>query len=397
MKYNTNLFSQTLKIVAREKLDNFAFLNGISSHNKGFTPWDHFVSMLFCQFSGTKSLREIVNGLKSCTGKLNHLGMNLAPSKSNLAYSNKERSYRLFEDVFYNLLEQCRQLKPGRKKKFHFKHKLYSMDASIIDLCISIFDWAHYRETKGAIKLHLILDHDGYLPCFAHITTGKVHEVTVAQTMRFQPGSIIVMDRGYTDYELFYRWTQEKVYFVTRTKSNVQYQVHVDRAFPSGKNIISDQEILFTTPASKKKCPAVMRRVAVWDPEKEREIVLLTNNLKLAASTISEIYKDRWEIESFFKTIKQNLKIKTFVGTSANAVKIQVWTALISILLIKYLRFVSRSGLSLSNLVSLLKLNLFTYKDLWLWIDDPFEKSNSPPDIQQEINFRTARNSELTK
>jgi len=245
-----------------------------------------------------------------------------------------------------------------------------------------MFDWAHYRTTKGAIKLHLLLDHDGYLPVFIHITDGKTHEVNIAKEITLPPESIIAIDRGYIDYSLFYQWTKNRVWFVTRIKSNTAYEVIETEIPPKYRNILSDEIIRFTKEKAVKECPILLRKVVVWDDVNKREIVLLTNNLKLGASTISSIYKDRWEIEIFFKTIKQQLKIKTFVGTSANAVKIQIWTALITILILKYLKFKSKYNWSLSNMIALLRWNLMVYTDLFLWLENPFPKPREPDIIQ---------------
>ena len=243
----------------------------------------------------------------------------------------------------------------------------------MIDLCASLFDWATFRRTKGAVKLHLLLDHDGYLPVFAHITEGSVHEINIAKDLYFPKGSIVACDRGYTDYALFARWTKEGVYFVTRQKGNADYTVVGERAVPENRNILKDQTIVLNGHYSKQRNSYALRRIEVWDEEKQESIILLTNHLIFGSTTIAAIYKDRWQIEIFFKTITQNLKIKTFVGTSPNALKTQIWTALIAILLLKYLKFRSRFAWSLSNLVAMLRYNLFTYRDLWAWIDSPYE------------------------
>jgi IS4 transposase len=250
---------------------------------------------------------------------------------------------------------------------------LLSLDSTTISLCLSLFPWAKFRRTKGAIKLHLLLDHDGYLPTYAYISNGNRHDVTVARTVPLAPGSLVAMDRGYNDYHLFAYWTSNGIFFVTRLKDNADYMIVEERAIPKHRNIVSDQLIRFTGFYSQKHCPYLLRRVVVWNTVKERELVLLTNHLNFGATTISAIYKDRWQIELFFKALKQNLKVKTFVGTTENALYIQIWTALIAMLLIKYLQFKSRFGWSLSNLVAFLRWNLFTYRDLWEWIDHPFD------------------------
>jgi hypothetical protein len=321
-------------------------------------------------------------------GKLRHLGVKKAPNKSTLSYANTNRPWQMYRDLFYQTLEVCKMAAPG-KHRFRFKNKLLSLDSSTISLCLSLFPWAKFRRTKGAVKLHLLLDHDGYLPTFAYITNGKKHDVTIARKVPLSPHSIVAMDRGYNDYRLFAYWTENQIFFVTRLKENADYTVVEDCPVPINRNIIADQLIEFNGYYAYKKCPHILRKVVVWDAEQSREIVLLTNHLHFGATTISAIYKDRWQIELFFKALKQNLKVKTFVGTSENALFIQIWTALISMLLIKYLQFKSTFGWSLSNLVAFLRWNLFTYRDLWEWIDKPFEVLPIEPEpVQYTLPFK---------
>jgi hypothetical protein len=369
---HASLFSQLVKFFDRNTFYRLVSKHQAERYSKGFESWDQFVAMLFCQLAQAKSLREISNGLSSCMGKLRHLGMETAPKRSTLSYANANRPWEMYQDLFYETLEFCRQTS-NLKHKFRFKNKLLSLDSSTISLCLSLFPWAKFRQTKGAVKLHLLLDHDGYFPSFAHITNGKKHDVTIARQLPLSKGSIIAMDRAYNDYSLFAFWTAKEIYFVTRQKENADFEIIEERPIPKNRNILADQLIRFTGYKANKKCPHIMRRVVVWDDEKQREIVLLTNHLEFGATTISAIYKDRWQIELFFKAIKQNLRIKTFVGTSENALYIQIWTALIAMLLIKYLQYKSKYGWSLSNLVALLRWNLFTYKSLWDWLDQPFD------------------------
>ena len=371
MNQFSSIFGQLLHVFPKSEFYSAVKETQSEKGAKGFTCWSQFVAMLFCQLGQARSLREITGGLSSCLGKLKHLGIDSAPSRSTLAYANEKRPWQLYEKVFYQLLYKCRAIAP--KKKFRFKNRLFSLDASVIDLCASLFDWATFRRTKGAVKLHLLLDHDGYLPVFAHITEGSVHEVTIAQGLSFPRGSIVVCDRAYTDYALFARWTNEGVFFVTREKGNADYEVVGMREVPGHRNILRDETIVFRGRHSNRRYPFALRRIEVWNEEKEERIVLLTNHFFFGPTTIAAAYKDRWQIEIFFKTITQNLKIKTFVGTSPNALKTQIWTALIAILLLKYLKFRSSFGWSLSNLVAMLRYNLFTYRDLWAWIDSPYE------------------------
>jgi hypothetical protein len=379
-----SLFSQLLSLFNRNDFSRHVHDLEAEYQSKGFSCWDQFVAMLFCQLAQAKSLREITQGLQCCEGKLQHLGVKQAPKRSTLSYANAHRTWELYERLFYDLLRTCKGVAPN--KNFRFKNKLMSMDASIIDLCISMFDWAKYRKTKGAVKLHLVLDHDGYLPVFADLTEGKEADLNVANKLQFPPGAIVAMDRGYIDYKLFERWTDEGVFFVTRTKKNTQYFYKPgQKERPLKGNIRLDKLVTLNSLncACDRKCKKVLRVIRVWVEEKQQEIELITNNLKLAASTIAAIYKERWQIELFFKALKQNLRVKTFVGTSANAVKIQIWTALLSMLLMKYLQFKSRCNWHLSNLIALVRLNLFTYRDLWAWISDPFHNPPRGPDLAQ--------------
>lgn len=383
-----SMFSQILQLVNRQEFAQAVKELKSDRYVKGFSSWEQFVSMLFCQLAQAKSLREISGGLRCCEGKLQHLGMKEAPKKSTLSHANKNRPWELYQRVFYALLEQCREIAP--KKKFRFKNPLKSLDATTIDLCLSMFDWAKFRTTKGAIKLHLLLDHDGYLPSYAYISEGKVHEVKVAQELRFAKGTVIAMDKGYTDYSIYQKWTDEQVWFVTRMKSNAAYEVVEQRNVPVNNDIVKDEVVRLTGYYSKQKCECLLRRVIVWDCKLNRKIVLLTNHQGFAASTIAAIYKDRWEIEQFFKALKQNLKVKTFVGTSANAVYIQIWTALIAMLMLKYLQFKSKASWALSTLVSLLRWNLFSYRNLWKWIDRPFD---TPPNIPEPVQMNLSLDS----
>jgi hypothetical protein len=312
---------------------------------------------------------------------LKHLGIS-APAHSTLAYANEHRPWELYQKVFFTLLGRC-QNQVVVKKKFRFKNKLVSLDSSVIDLCLSLYDWAKFRRTKGAIKLHLILDHDGYLPSFAVISEGKVSDIKVAHTLKFDPGTIVVFDRGYNDYLLFGQWTDQGIYFVTRMKDNALFEVIEEKPIPSNRHILKDQIIRLTGLKAEERCPHLLRRVEFYDEEKETILVFLTNNFKLGSTTIAAIYKDRWQIELFFKALKQNLKIKTFVGTSPNAVKIQIWTALIAMLILRFLQLQSRFKWSLSNLVALLRMNLFTHRDLWTWLNKPFDIAPVPYEPQQ--------------
>lgn len=365
-----SIFAQLLQLFPREEFQRTVRQHDAERHARGFTCWGQFVAMLFCHLGAARSLREICNGLAASEGKLRHLGIRIAPSRSTLAYANEHRPWELYETVFHELLQRCRSVAAG-KKKFRFKNKLVSLDSTSIDLCASLFDWAKYKRTKGAVKLHLLLDNEGYLPCFACITDGKKHDVTVGRTLRFQPGTIVVFDRGYVDYNWWRQMTADGVYFVTRFKEDLKIEVTGERRLPQNSNVTRDQDVRIAP--YRKGFTLQLRRVTIWDEEKQEEITFLTNHLEFGATTIARIYKERWQIELFFKSLKQLLRVKTFVGTSANALKTQIWTALIAMLLLKFLQLKSQYGWSLSNLVALVRQQLFVYRDLYVWLDAPFQ------------------------
>lgn len=374
-----SIFSQLLQLFPRLEFQELVRETKSERHARGFTCWTQFVSMLFCQLGRAHSLREICGGLASCEGKLSHLGIRI-PKRSTLAYANEHRPWQLYEQVFHRLLDRCRTLTVGRRRKpFRFKNPLVSLDATVIDLCASLFDWAQFQRTKGAVKLHLLLDHDGYLPTFACITEGKASDLSVARKLHFPPGTIVVFDRGFNDYDWFAELTDGHVFFVTRLKDDANVGVLEARPVPSRSSVLSDEIIRLHGLTHRGKPGYRFRRVEIEDPEQGR-LIFLTNHLRLAAATIAGIYRERWRIEVFFKALKQNLKIKTFVGVTPNALKTQVWTALIAMLILRYLQLKSAYDWSLSNLAALLRMNLFVHRDLWAWLNEPFE---SPPELPE--------------
>jgi hypothetical protein len=380
-----SLFNQLLKHFPVLEFAALVKKHSAERAAKGFSCRTQLVAMLFCQLAHADSLRDICNGLACCMGKLVHLGIDVAPNKSTLSYANRHRPAALYEELFYTSLERFRDEKGlgERKRKFRFKNKLLSLDSTTISLCLELFPWAKFRRAKGGVKAHVLLDHDDYMPSYVLITEARRGDVKMAESFPINPGSIVTMDRGYSDYGLFGLWTERKIYFVTRLKDNAAYEVLEEAAVPADRNIRSDQLIQFTGEKAQRDCPFPLRRVVVWDAAGDREIELLTNLMEFGSTTIAAIYKDRWEIELFFKALKQNLKVKTFVGTSENALRIQIWTALLAILLLKWMHHLSKAKWSLSNLASMLRMNLFTYRDLTAWLDNPFGTPPLLPDSQQ--------------
>jgi hypothetical protein len=369
-----SIFAQLLQLFPRVQFQQAVKKHKAERHARGFTCWGQFVAMMFCQLASAKSLREICQGLAASEGKLRHLGVPEAPARSTLAYANEHRPWELYQTVYGDLLETVQKVTVG-KKKFRFKNKLQSLDSSCIDLCATLYDWAKYKRTKGAVKLHLLLDHDGYLPVFACITDGKSHDVTVGRQLRFQAGTIVAIDKGYVDYGWWQQMTADGVFFVTRLKRDLKYRIIQENAVPEKGNIRGDHWIEMES-TQQPGLRQVLRVVTIWDEEKQEELAFLTNHFDFGTTTIARIYKERWQIELFFKSLKQLLKVKTFVGTSANALKTQIWIALIAMLVLKYLHLKSTCGWSFSNLVALVRQQLFVYRDLYTWIDNPFD---APP------------------
>jgi len=378
---NVTLFSQIISKLDRNKFSKLVKEKGTDKHQKGYNSWSHLIAMLFCQFAKSQSVRDISNGLRSATGNLNHLGIERAPSKSTVSYQNKHRNWELFRDYYYQLLESLGQQVGFKQVKFRIKSKIFFLDATTISLCLSIFDWAKYKTAKGAVKMHTLLDFDGNLPSYVNITDGKTADNKGAYDIPLHKGSVIVADRFYNDFHLLNVWDSKGVYFVIRHKDNIQYKVIKENELPLDKHqhILKDEIIELKNNTSKEKYPKKLRRVAVWDDVNKQTIELITNHLSWTANTIGELYKSRWNVEIFFRDIKQLLHIKSFIGTSQNAVMIQIWTALITILLLKALKAIAKFSWHLSNLIAFIRLNLFVKIDLQHWIDKPFEEYNDPP------------------
>ena len=366
---------------SRYEFQKAVFETKAEYHSRGFSSWNHFVAMLFGQLSGQDSLRGIEAGLATQGANLYHTGIEPI-HRSTLAYANQHRSHELFKKTFFWMLSKCQDIAP--KHKFRFKNPLYSLDATVIDLCLSLYNWAKFRTTKGAVKLHVKLNHSGYLPNFMVVTTGKVHETKVAPSVPLEKGDVAIFDRGYTDFKWYKTLDDKGVYFVTRMKKNAYYQVAARNDTSRYKNIYSDQIVQLKGFYSKQKFPERMRRIRSKDPETNKIIVILTNNFTWSAATIAQIYKERWQIELFFKCIKQQLKVKSFVGTSKNALLSQLWVALITYLLLSYLKFKSKFVWSLYTLCSILPTNIFSRRNLWDWLNAPFhERSKAPPEMLQ--------------
>lgn len=377
---NVTLFSQIISLVDRNQFNKLVKEYNTDKHQKGYDSWTHLVAMLFCQFAKSQSVRDISNGLRSATGNLNHLGLQKAPSKSSISYQNQRRDWELFRAFYYALLQSLGQQAGFKQVKFKIKGKIFLLDSITISLCLSVFDWAKYKTTKGAVKMHTLLDYDGNLPAYVNITDGKTADNKGAYDIPLIQNSVIVADRFYNDFHLLNVWDSNSVFFVIRHKENLKFESVKELALPENRHqhLLKDEIISLSKEASRNKYKGKLRRVTIWSEEHNCVVELITNNLKWCANTISELYKSRWQVEIFFREIKQLLHIKSFIGTSPNAVWIQIWTALITILLLKVLKAKAKYKWYLSNLVAFIRLNLFVKINLQQWLDQPFEPPPKP-------------------
>lgn len=356
------------------------FQNIVNQYNgdfriRRFSCWDQFIHLLFAQLSGRHSLRDTVQATASHQKKLYHLGCAVV-KRSTLSDANNKRPSQIYETLFYHLLHRVQNLAP--KYKLKLPKKLFMMDSTTIDLCLKLFPWAQFRKKKGAVKIHTLMQADGALPVFITITEGSVHDSQMARSFDIPVGSIVVFDRGYHDFDQYNRYENNKIRFVTKMKTNAKFQV-VSSAKPNSRTILSDQTIQFTGFYTRKKYPKSLRRIEYCDENSDAVLVFLTNDFDLEAQTIADIYKARWEIELFFKTIKQNLKIKKFLGTSQNAVMTQIWIAMIAYLLITFYKFSLKINISVQNIFRLIQVNLLERKCLVQLLTENISK---PPDKQ---------------
>lgn len=387
---NITLFSQIIAKLDRPLFNKLVKEKQTDKHQKGYNSWTHLVSMLFCQFAKSQSVRDISNGLRSATGNLNHLGVERAPPKSTIGYQNKVRNWEIFKDYYFSLLKSLGQQAATKRVKFRIKSKIFLLDSTTISLCLSLFDWAKYKTAKGAVKMHTLLDYDGNLPAYVNISDGKTADNKGAYEIPLVKRSVIVADRFYNDFSLLNVWDSNEVFFVIRHKENIQFHTVKENDLPEDRHqhVLLDEIIQFTGIESKKKYPKKLRRVVVWDDKNQQKIELVTNQMSWTANTISELYRARWDIEIFFRDIKQLLHIKSFIGTSQNAVMIQIWTALITILVLKALKAMAKYNWYLSNLVAFIRLNLFVKVDLQKWLDKPFDEHPPPKEkVVQGVLF----------
>lgn len=378
MAHSSTVMSQMLKLFSKHEFEALAKRHHTGRKFRRFDRWSQFVAMGAAQLSGRVSLRDLVSSLSVQGAKLYHLGIK-PTNRSTLARVNNEKPHALYEELFTKLLARCKSVSP--KHRFKFRNRLYSLDATVIDLCLSVFPWAEFRKRKGAIKVHVGLDHSGYIPAFVSMTEGKTHKLAWAKTLKLPARSFVVFDRAFIDYIWLQSLINKGFFFVTRAKSNTRYTVIASRKPEPGTGVLSDETIKLTG-AKEKDCPMPLRRIRYKDEVSGKAYVYLTNAFHLNARTVADIYRERWQIELFFKWIKQNLKIKSFMGTSRNAVMTQIWIALSIYLLLAWLKFKYKLGYSMQQMLRLLHLNIFERRDLMaLMRGDPVGPKK--PDLKQ--------------
>ena len=388
MRRNT-VFSQLMQLICHYRFKKCVDEYEGDKYTKRFSCWQQLIVLLFAQAKGLTSLRDIELCLTSHMKTWYHLGLKTV-AKSTLSDANNNRSADIFRGVFYSLLEKCRELSPQHGFKFH--NPLFSFDSTLINVCLSLYPWATYRTKKGAFKLHTLLDHNGYLPSFLVISDGRTHDINVVKDESYgfpslSPDSIILIDRAYIDFTWLYSLNRSKLFFVMKAKSNMNYSVLGQQDVPKNKGVVSDCLIALSGDATHEKYPAKLRLVTYFDQKTGEEHVFFTNNFKLAARTIADLYKSRWQIETFFKWIKQNLKIKSFLGTSKNAVMTQIWAAMIYYLLLSFIKFQTKCRHSLHELTRIVGELLLDSVYLIEILTIPFDRFKALNQKHQQLSL----------
>lgn len=381
MAHSNTIFHSMLNYIPRHQFNALEKRHSTGRKSRTFSRWSQFTHLLFMQLAARDSLRDGIESINSMASHFYHLGIRPV-SRSTFADANNKRPASFYEALFEKIYQQCLLISP--KHKFKFKNQLYSLDASVIDLSIGAFPWASFRKTKSAVKIHTLLNHSGYLPGFMAITEGKTHESKVAKAITLPEGSIVAVDKAFTSYKWFDQLCSQGVYFVIRQKTNAVYRV-IERHPVNKKQGLTSDSTIKLTGLKGKDCPRLLRRIGYRDPETGKHYVYITNHFKLSAKTIADIYKERWQIEIFFRCIKKNLKIKAFVGNSKNAVMTQIYVAMIAYLLLSMFKFMSKIKCSLQKLIRVLQLNLFRRCSI--------EELFRPPPNKEEI---PKLNSQLT-
>jgi hypothetical protein len=369
------VFAQLMDFLPRHEFNTCVRRYGGHRRARGFSCRDQFLCLAFAQLTFRESLRHIETCLHAVQAKLYHAGFRGRVARSTLADANRVHDWRIYADFAQVLIRKARELYAQDPLAVALAETVYALDSTTIDLCLSLLPWAKFRRRKGAVKLHTLLDLRGSIPCFIHVSHGKMHDVTVLDLLPIEPGAFYVMDRGYVDFRRLCCFTQGAAFFVTRTKRNLDCTRRARRRVDKATGLRSDQTIVLAGPKSSRLYPDPLRRVAFYDVERQRRLVFLTNNFSLPALTIAQLYKSRWQVELFFKWIKQHLRIKAFYGTSDNAVKTQVWTAISVYVLVAIVKKELRIERSLYEILQILSVTLFEKTPIFEALD-PMQSPN---------------------
>jgi hypothetical protein len=371
------VFAQLMDFLPRHEFNTCVRRYGGDRRQRGFSCRDQFLCLAFAQLTFRESLRDIETCLRALVPKLYHAGFRGRVSRSTLADASRAHDWRIYADFAQVLIGRARQLYACEPLAVELEQTVYALDSTTIDLCLSLFPWAPFRRRKGAVKLHTLLDLRGSIPCFMHISHGKMHDVNALDHLPIEPGSFYVMDRGYVDFQRLYRFTQAAAFFVTRSKRNLDCTRRERRPVDKATGLRTDQTIVLAGPKSSRLYPDPLRRIAFHDADSERRFVFLTNNFALPALTIAQLYKCRWQVELFFKWIKQHLRIKAFYGTSDNAVKTQVWIAISVYVLVAIVKKELHVDRSLYEILQILSLTLFEKVPIFTALSEPLPMNST--------------------
>jgi hypothetical protein len=387
MNAGRTIFAQLMAHAPHKEFHKCVARYGGDRYLKSFSCWDQYLAMAFAQLTYRESLRDIESCLRSMRAKLYHMGLRGSVARSTLAEANENRDWRIFADFAQALIGIARPLHASEALGVDLEQSLYALDATTIDLCLSLFPWARFRQGKAAVKLHTLLDLRGNIPTFIHISDGKLHEVNVLDEIIPEPGAFYVMDRGYLDFDRLYRFHAEGAFFVLRNKSNVVLRRRYSRSVDDGCGLLCDQTVVLDSVHSASHYPDALRRVHFRDPDTGQRLEFLTNNFALPPLTIARIYKCRWQVELFFKWIKQHLRIKAFYGTSENAVKTQIWIAVSVYVLVAIVRKRLALEASLYTFLQVLSLSLFEKMPILQAFRDIDSQDDLPNPANQLILF----------
>jgi hypothetical protein len=377
------VFAQLMEFLPRHEFNTCARRYGGDRRQRGFSCRDQFLCLAFAQLTFRESLRDIETCLRAVNGKLYHAGFRGRISRSTLADANVAHDWRIFADFAQVLIARARTLYAADDFGVTLDQTAYALDSTTIDLCLSLFPWARFRRRKGAVKLHTLLDLRGNIPTFIRVTHGKTHDVTVLDHLPLQPGAFYVMDRGYVDFARLYRFTRHATFFVTRAKKNLDYSRREAHPVDLSTGLRADQTIVLSGPKSSRLYPDPLRRITFLDAEHDRRFTFLTNNFALPALTITQLYRCRWQVELFFKWIKQHLRIKAFYGTTENAVKTQVWTAISVYVLVAIIKKELKLETTLYEILQILSVTLFEKTPLFQALSSRFTRNPIMPSPNQ--------------